>query len=125
MQRADASAIAVERRRGLAFCRLGEIFDRGNDVTHGLLEIRREVAVTHNSFVSVEVNQNEWPVLKQTYLRDHRSLQGHNDGPRPNTLERQSCACHGDLASRATPCGELRYCSPAVVIRPRVASNSA
>src|SRR6266516_2040661 len=94
MQRADRSAITVERRQRLAFRSFGEVLDRGNNVTRGLLEIRLEVAVPHYPFVGVEVNQNQRPVLKQANFRDNRPLQGHNDRSCSNTLESELNARH-------------------------------
>src|ERR1700693_460507 len=87
MQRADPTAKTVEWRHGLAFRRFGEIFNRGNDVTHRLLEIRLQVAMTYNSLVGVEVNQNDGPLSKQADFRNNRPFQRHNDRPGPDTLQ--------------------------------------
>src|SRR5262249_4012803 len=94
MKRSDSSTIRVERRQGLALRGFGEILDRRNDVTHRLLEVGLQIAMPHNSFVGIEINQNQGPGLKQANLRDDGPLQGHHDRPRSNALKSQLNSRH-------------------------------
>jgi hypothetical protein len=76
-RRAPAPEV-IEGRERLAAPRLGQITDRRHEVAGGLLE-RLEIAAADDALLGLKIDQDDRPVVEQPDLRDHRSLEGHDD----------------------------------------------
>ena len=95
MKRLACQIVEFERRHRMTLEHVTEIMQRRDQVFHRFRRIRLQIASPDDTFLSVEVDQNQRPIVVQADLRDDRPLQRHDHGPHANTLEGEAIPGHG------------------------------
>src|SRR4051794_23344410 len=73
----------------------GELLDDRNDSSDGMSQIRFEVASTDNPLFGLQIDQDQWPPVKEADLRHDRSAKRDDDGSNRHRPQCERFEDHG------------------------------
>jgi len=105
MQRLARERVQLDRCDAMAFQQVAKIVKRWDQVLHRFDRIGLEIAAADDTFIGVQIDQDERPIGDRGDSRDDRPCELQHDGPCPDAAERQPIrsACRQVRRSCSSP----------------------